>query len=107
MNGNISVIYALVVDLALKRGHRDIKGQVVELEYSDIWKATINGSSDHTQGISIPPYHVFIQCNGWPVTIVGPSGGAPILGASEDEIIAALNKAGAALKRKQWTADGG
>ena len=101
----MSEVFFLLVDLALKRGHHDIKGQVIELDFGEIWKVTINGKRE--QHGKLPPLHAFVECNGWPVTIIGPTGGAPIIGVSEAELIAALKAAaGASLPPEEPQAPG-
>lgn len=102
MKERVSVVFALIVDLCLKRGFRDIQGQVVEIEFSEIWKVTINAKREPHQ--RIPPLHALVTCNGWPATIIGPSGGGPLLGVEEYELIDALKAAGAELPPEEPTA---
>lgn len=91
----MSIVFFLCVDLALKRGFRDINGQVIALEFGYVWKLTINGKREHHG--HIPPLNVLVERNGLPVTLLGPVGGGPIIGFEEDELIAALKRAGAEL----------
>jgi hypothetical protein len=91
----MSIVFFLCIDLGLKRGFRDIKGQVIEISFGDGWKITINGKREQIG--NLPYCHVLVERNGWPVTILGPSGGGPILGVPEDELIQALKDAGAEL----------
>jgi hypothetical protein len=91
----MSIVFFLCMDLFLKRGFRDIKDQFVSIQLDDRWRVAINGKRvEHNR---VPPYHVLLECNGLPVTLVGPQGGGPIIGMSEGGLLALLKKFGAEL----------
>ena len=91
----MSIAFILCVDLALKRGHKNIRDQVLALDVDGAWKITINGKSEACD--NIPPYGVLVEFNGWPAGILDPGGGVIAAGeaANEDTLIAALKVAGA------------
>lgn len=91
----LSLAFVLCVDLCLKRGHANIRNQLVDVAIDDTWSFRINGHP--TQQDSIPAYHLSLEYNGFPAGIFGPGGGiiAAGEGANEDALIRALRKAGA------------
>lgn len=91
----MSELFILLVDLAIKRGHKNIKGQLLTLRVDDQWSYTINGSDKEWD--RIPPYHASVVFNGWPAGIVGANSGIIAAGeaANEDALIEALKAAGA------------
>lgn len=91
----MSELFILLVDLALKRGHSNIKDQLLTLTVDEQWSYTINGYGIERD--KIPPYHASIVFNGWPAGIVGAHTGVIAAGeaANEDALIAALRAAGA------------
>jgi len=91
----MSIVFALLLDLFLKKGFRDVKGQFVSIQLDDRWRVSVNGKPEKHE--RIPPYHFLVECNGLPVTLIGPRGGGPIIGMSEGGLIAALKRFGAEL----------
>lgn len=91
----MSIVFALLLDLFLKKGFRDIKEQFVSIQLDDRWRVAVNGKREEHQ--RVPPYHFLVEYNGLPVTLIGPRGGGPVTGMSEAELIAALQRFGAEL----------
>ena len=96
MSDTVSEAFVLIVDLALKQGRRNIKDQVVDVAVDDTWKVRVNGCSVERE--NIPPFHAYVEFNGWPAGFIGTDGGGVIAAgeaANEDALIAALRAAGA------------
>ena len=67
------------------------------------WWIALNGHAEPTEcsrGASVPPYEMYVECNGWPAGILSPGDGviAAGEGANEDTLIAAIDAALAAAK---------
>jgi hypothetical protein len=92
-----SEAFALLVDLALKRGQRNIQDApgLAVIEIDGAWTARVNGHREEVDGV--PPLHAVIEWRGTPVGVMSPMAGVLALGA-EDELIAALRAQGAALE---------
>ena len=96
----IPEVLSKIIDLALREGVESIN------EYPGCWYRKVDErwefwmnahgeTIDTEQGVSVPPYEVYVQYNGWPAGFVGPSGGIIASGpnANEDAFIAALEGA--------------
>lgn len=74
----------------------DLPGGIYERQIGDLWRIVFNGGAktreqdDHAP--KLPPFSVYVEFNGWPAGIIGPSGGILAAGdaANEDTFIAAI-----------------
>lgn len=73
-------------------------------QVDDVWWLAINGHQDDrsvssskgmssTSPVSVPPYAMYVEANGWAAAICDPFGGTILGEHSEDEFIAALDRA--------------
>ena len=101
----IGQAYALAMELALQEGAAPLKGKVWICEIDEHWKIAINGNRtmqevDLGNGpITVPPFEMYVEFNGWVAGLVGPFEGVIAAGAAanEDAFITALE---ARLKRQ-------
>ena len=68
-----------------------------ELRVDEQWEIAMNGHNSPIQcshGCEVPPFAVYVQFNGWPAGVIGPSGGWIAAGevANEDAFIAAVRR---------------
>ena len=72
----------------------------------EYWSVAVNGHQEEialasdaafpgAQGISVPPFHAYVEYNGWPAGLLDPYGGSIAGGsaANEDTLIAAVRAA--------------
>jgi hypothetical protein len=94
----ISVVFALIAELAAALGVREIGTTFPacwELDVDPHWHLSINGHEDeqknHT-GVPVPPFHCYAEFNGWPAGLFTPFGGVVAAGtvANEAALIRAL-----------------
>ncbi len=99
---NMPEAYAVVLELAVKRGAENISALPCCWETAvDKWFVALNGRSEPTKsshGSDVPPYSVYIAYNGWPAGIIDPHGGIIAGGeaANEETFIKAIREALAA-----------
>ena len=65
----------------------------------DTWWIAVNGHKEEVKckdGVSVPPFHAYIECAGGPAGLVNPYGGmlAGTAYGREDDLIDALRRAG-------------
>ena len=96
----VSEAFNAVVDLALSLGVRSIKGLPAcwEHQVDEHWHIAINGHHTDQQtsrGNNVPPFHCYIEFNGFPAGLITPYDGIIAAGsvANEDAFIAALQRA--------------
>lgn len=67
-----------------------------EVDIGSGWSLALNGHGEPMRsksGAEVPPYHCWVERNGWPMGLVSPAGGT-VVGGSEDELIEAIRGAG-------------
>lgn len=69
-----------------------------EHQIDESWRVAINGHREahDVEGVSLPPFHIYLEYNGWPAGILHPlTGGLMAAGeaANEGTLIAALVRA--------------
>ena len=69
-----------------------------EHDLDEHWKISINGHREprkNSVGVTIEPFHCYVEFNGWPAGMFNPKGGSIAAGtvANEDEFIRAIEKA--------------
>lgn len=96
----VSEAFNAVVDLALALGVRSIKDMPAcwEHQVDEHWHIAINGhhtDRQTTRGNTVPPFHCYIEFNGFPAGLITPYNGIIAAGsaANEDSFIAALRSA--------------
>lgn len=101
----LSEVWALVCELALALGHRQLNQRpgCWRHELADpnggTWAFTLNPHDTPKligdTATTLPPFHLFVEWNGFPAGIVSPAGGVIAAGAraNEDTCIAALKAA--------------
>lgn len=89
-----------VVELAEKLGVTKINEMdgCWEHQVDEKWWIACNGHQETTRnshGAEVPPFHVYVEYNGWPAGLINPRQGviAAGEGANERTFIAALRKA--------------
>ena len=99
----IILLFKLIADLGDKTGAAPatkFEG-CWEHQVNDKWWLALNAHTHDVKcshGSEVPPFHCYIEYNGWPAGIVNPYGGEIVAheNANEDLLIAALE---AALER--------
>ena len=97
MNG-VSEAYLLIPDLAIALGADPISKHVGCWEYKlgGRWLLAVNGHRTPTQtstGHDVPPWHAYVERDGWSGGLLSPSGGTTIDAEAEDDLIAELKLA--------------
>ena len=91
----MTVVFGKVVELADVLGVESINDYPGCWEYriSDKWLLKLNGHPEEVDGI--PPFHAYVEFNGWPTGVFNPWGGEIAAGeaANEDILIEALDEA--------------
>lgn len=103
MTMQLPLAYAKAIELAIQCGAPQPLHQLPGCWEHSIqhdgrtWWFAINGHGKpkhfeppDSMGMDVPPYAVGVMCNGWIAGIIDAGGGA-LLGASEDDVIAALD----------------
>ncbi|WP_018086454.1 hypothetical protein [Desulfurispora thermophila] len=92
-------VFALAAELAIKDGVAPLcrLPGVWERQIDDNWKIVLNGhnSPKDYNVLTIPPFHMYVEFNGWPAGLLSPFGGTIAAGtvANENALISALKKA--------------
>lgn len=99
MSDEISLAFASVCELATTLGARNIKDLpgCWETQIDGRWYVAVNGHNVETKtsrGAEVPPFHCYVEFNGWPAGIFSPRGGVIAAGAAanEDTFVAACQK---------------
>lgn len=85
--------FFMIVLLAIARNNvPNAKDRILQLTIDKRWKATLNGHSETRN--NIPPFHVYVEYNGFPAGIIGAHSGCIAAGeaANERTLIRALRK---------------
>lgn len=81
MNGatGIDRFWSLMIELARKTGAAPMNKHEGCWEYQvdDAWKIAVNGHNEDKEsgGVKVPPYHCYIEFNGWPAGLINPCDG--------------------------------
>lgn len=93
-------VFKKVCELGIALGWKSIKDRLgcVEHQVDDEWWFAINPHGDVTEcskGVHVPPWHIYIQFNGWPFGLVNEYEGMCGAGrlANESTLVAALDAA--------------
>ena len=94
---SLSEAFALITELALALGAAPFSKYVGCWEHrlGDRWLIAVNGHRTPTKtstGCEVPPFHAYVESNGWPGGLLTPFGGTMGRGL-EDELIAELKAA--------------
>jgi hypothetical protein len=100
----ICEVFSCVAELALARGHKNIRalGTPLVMDVGEHWKIAVNGTADShdimpdgTMGAKLEPIECAVWWNGWLAGLFNPKGGSMAHGseANEDTLIAALKEA--------------
>lgn len=96
----INEAFSEICGLAIRVGAKNIKELpgCWEYEIDGQWWVAVNGHAvpmKCSHGGDVPPYHAFVEFNGWPAGLVSPAGGTMAAGegANEDTFIAAVKLA--------------
>ena len=73
-----------------------------EVQLDKQWRVAVNGHKEaikESGGREVPPYHAYVEYNGWPAGFLNPRGGTIAAGscANEDAFIEAINRCVAKL----------
>lgn len=95
--------FCAIVDAAQRLGVGNISllPGCWEWDIDGVWWLAINGHREPmacSHGNAVPPFHAYVEFNGWPAGIFSPSGGEFVAGSAgnEDSFIAALKATGCA-----------
>jgi hypothetical protein len=104
MGEQVKELFAAIGEFAFKTGARNINELpgCWESDVGDKAWVSVNGhkeSRTDTRGHELPPFHAFIEFNGWPAAFLGPSFGT-VMGAAEDTLIDYFREAATALTKE-------
>jgi hypothetical protein len=79
-----------IVDLAARLGVAQINKLpgCWELQVDAQWWIALNGHSEPTKcskGAAVPPFHAYVEFNGWPAGVIGCHAGTIAAGAAANE----------------------
>ena len=98
----LSEAFVKICGLAIALGHESLNEHegLCEFPVNAHWALAMNGHNSTVD--DVPAFNVRIEFNGWPVGILGPSGGVIAAGsaANEDTFIAALDEAYTQARRR-------
>jgi hypothetical protein len=96
----VSEAFIAIMQLAEALGVRDINklDGCWERDLDGAWFFAVNGHQHEiacSKGAAVPPFHVYLEFNGWPAGIFSPRGGVIAAGeaANEGTFIEAVNAA--------------
>lgn len=104
----ISEAFALITELAIGLGAAPLTkhGDCWEYRLGDRWLIAVNGHRSPTKcstGFEVPPFHAYVERDGWPGALLTPFGGTTVGHGHEleDALIAELKAAihGPAVER--------
>lgn len=100
MSVTVCTAFGVIIQLGNALGVRDINQLPGCWEHAvdDQWRIALNGHGDERTAFgraTVPPYHIYVEYNGWPAGLIGPAGGVIAAGdgATEDTFIAAVEAA--------------
>ena len=82
----LSALFVAVMEWAGNQGQRFIN-QLEGCWQGTTDKYTVKVNGHNVECSAIPPFSAAIFSNGWPIALVGPTGGAVMMGAREDDLI--------------------
>lgn len=102
MAERLTEAFAEIAALALRLGVENVVARpgCWECRVDERWWFAVNAHPVETQcsasNVPVPPYHAYVQFNGWPAGVISPFGGVIAAGeaTNEDAFIAALKAAG-------------
>lgn len=96
----IAAVFCVIADLAAALGVKSISEREGCWEHTldERWWFAINGHNGPTpcsHGVDVPPFHCYVEYNGWPAGMFSPYGGQMAAGSSanEDTLLIALRGA--------------
>jgi len=101
----LSEAFALITELAIGLGAAPLTKHVGCWEHrlGDRWLIAVNGHRTPTKcstGCEVPPFHAYVEYDGWPCALLMPFGGTTVGHGheAEDALIAALKSATRAVE---------
>ena len=96
----VSEAFALIADLAIALGAAPLTKHVGcwEHQLGKRWFIAVNGHRTPTKtskGDEVPPFHAYVERDGWPFGLIAPHDGVMVgyRGEAEDDLISELKRA--------------
>lgn len=104
----VSLVFALIAGLGNKSGASPVNKFEAcwEKQVDPVWWIAMNGHRETvkcSRGADVPPFHCYVEFNGWPAGLINPYDGVLAAGAvgNEDNFITALKAAGAECREAE------
>lgn len=92
----ISVVMDLMAQLGIKDRITPMPETGWTRELDEHWTFHVSSATPTVfHGVTVPPFHAYLEYNGWPAGLINPFGGTVAAGreANEDALVAALRAA--------------